>query len=105
MKDMDRFWKTLLIVLCVLDALVLPLFIQHPLNVLFRDLLNPDGWMILQPRFRIMSTIVCLLITYASSLLFLILSKPPKWLYVLHAICTILWTLYIAFTLWIVVTD
>ena len=83
--------KTALIVLCVLASLMIPIFIQSPLNFLFRDLFNPPDWIILQPHLRVISTILCFAITYGTGYYLLNRAKSKKWLFVLHAVLTFLW--------------
>lgn len=103
MKKINRtrefFWNIILVTLCVFVSIVLPLTIQSPLNRLFRNLYNPPGWIVLQPDLRIISTVLCIVITYGIGFYCLILAKSKRWLFILHAILTVLWCGFIAFLL------
>lgn len=94
--------KVGLIVLCVVFSILFPLFIQGPLNTLLRDMLNPPGWIVLQPHLRIVSTLLCFVTTYGIGYYLLKLAKSKKKLFVLHAVLTFLWCGFIA-ALWMVV--
>ena len=85
-----------LLYLCVLVSLFMPIFIQSPLNFLFRDLFNPPGWNILQLHLRIISTILCFAITYGIGYYLLDKVKVKRWLFILHAVLTFLWCGFIA---------
>ena len=97
------------IVLCVVAAvvvsLVMPCFIQSPLNVLFRDLFNPEGWIVLVPHLRVISTIVCFLMTYSIGLVLLYNAKSKWWLYILHIVCTFSWCVFVAEIVYMVAVD
>ena len=49
---------------CVVLSILIPFFVQHPLNVLFRDLFNQNEGLILKPHLRVISTLTCFIITY-----------------------------------------
>lgn len=88
--------KFLLIVFCVLLSLAIPILIQGHLNVWFRDMFNPEGWMILRPNLRIASTLLCYCITEMCALFFLRKSQSKKWLFKLQIILTFMWSVFIA---------
>ncbi len=94
-----------LIVLCVFISILLPIFIQHPINVVFRDLFNPPGWKYLISNLRVISTLVCFAITCGIGIICLRFAKTKRWLFILHAILTFLWCVFIAVLFWIAVTD
>ena len=88
--------KAIFVTLCVLVSLFMPIFIQSPLNFLFRDLFNQPGWNILQLHLRIISTILCFAITYGIGYYLLDKVKVKRWLFILHAVLTFLWCGFIA---------
>lgn len=63
--------RTLIKTFAILEAIILPLFIQAPLNRLFRKLFNPPGWIVLQPPYRVQSTLLCFAITYIIGIILL----------------------------------
>lgn len=85
---MKRSYK---ITSCVVLSIFLPVFIQVPLNFLFRDLFNPSGCIILKPNLRIISALLCFMITYIIGFFILRNAKAKLWLFILHAILTFLW--------------
>ena len=93
--------KAVLVTLCVLVSLLIPGFIQSPLNFLFRDLFNPPECKILLPYLRVISTILCFAITYGIGYYLLYKSKSKRWLFILHAVLTFLWCGFIAFGIWL----
>lgn len=97
--------KALLITICVVISLTTPFFIQWDLNVLFRDLYNPEGCIVLIPELRIESTLTCFRITYILGVFFLYKAESKAWLYILHVICTFLWVVIVAYFMYIVATD
>ena len=100
-RKRKSFWNIITITLCVLVSILLPLIIQSPLNRLFRNLYNPPGWIVLQPHLRVISTLLCIVITYGIGFYCLVLANSKRWLFILHAILTILWCGFIAVLLWL----
>ena len=88
--------KKFFILLSIVISVTFPILIQASLNTSFRDLFNPAGCIILTPNLRILSTLICLTITYVPSLLLLIKANSSKWLYIAHAICCFLWSSFVA---------
>lgn len=84
------------VVVSVWLSLVLPIFLQPFLNVLFRALFNPEGWIVLQFQYRVWSMVTCMAITYGAGFYFLKKSRSAIWLYILHFVCVVLWTGLIA---------
>lgn len=97
--------KKVFILLSVVISITFPILIQSSLNTLLRDLFNPEGWIILIPSLRILSTLICLTITYVPSLFLLIKANSSKWLYIAHAICCFLWTFFVAMICFIAASD
>ena len=95
--------KSLLIFVCVLLSLAIPLFIQWPLNVLFKDMFNPEEWNVLQPQHRVWSMVTCMCLTYFATMFLLVKAKVPVWLYILHFICCNLWAIFVAFACYVIV--
>lgn len=76
---------------CVVLSILIPLFVQYPLNVLFRDLFNQNGSIILKPHLRVISTLVCFVITYYIGVKLLNKGNASLVLRISHAILTFLW--------------
>ena len=95
-RERNPFLNVIIVTLCVLVSIILPIIIQSPLNRLFRNLYNPSGWIVLQPHLRVISTLLCIVITYGIGFWCLKLASSKRWLFVLHAILTILWCGFIA---------
>lgn len=70
--------KVGIIILCVVFSIIFPFFAQGYLNILFRDLFNPPGWIILQPHLRVISTLLCFAITYGIGYYLLKWAKSKK---------------------------
>lgn len=58
--------KVVLLTMTIMVALLTPVLLQYKLNVIFRDLFNPEGCVILTPGLRVVSTLVCYAITAAA---------------------------------------
>lgn len=98
--------RVVFLVLTIVVALLIPLLLQSKLNVLFRDLFNPQGWNILIPRLRVISTLVCYAITAAVGGTLLHFSRIRKrWLTILFYVLTFLWTGLVAEMEMIIATD
>lgn len=104
-RERKPFWNILIVTLCVLVSILLPLIIQSPLNRLFRNLYNPPEWIVLQPHLRVISTLICFIITYGIGFYCLISANLKRWLFVLHAILTFLWCGFIAMLLMAIAYD
>lgn len=100
-RDRNPSCNIIIIITCVLVSILLPLFIQYPLNVAIRDLYNPSGWIVLQPHLRVFSTLICFSITYGIGFYCLTSAKPKKWLFILHAILTFIWCGFVAMLFYI----
>jgi len=83
--------RSLIITACVVLSILLPVIIQVPLNFLLRDLTNPHGSIILKPNIRIISTLLCFIITYVVGFFLLRNAKAKPWLYILHVVLTFSW--------------
>lgn len=88
-----------LLVLTIATALGIPILLQSPLNILFRDLFNPPGWRILLPNLRVLSTLICFLITYVVGFIMLKKRDTKLSLFIIHAILTFLWCGFVALLL------
>lgn len=96
--------KALLLIATIVAALLVPVLLQYPLNVLFRDLFNPAGCVILVPGLRVMSTLVCYGLTAAAGRLLLRISGIRKrWLTVLFFVLTFLWIGFVALVLYLLI--
>ena len=96
--------KVVFLIMTVVVALLTPVLLQGHLNVLFRDLFNPSGWIVLVPGLRVVSTLVCYGITAAAGRLLLRISGIRKrWLTVLFFVLTFLWTGLVAAALYLVI--
>lgn len=58
--------KVLLLIMTIVVALLTPVMLQYHLNVIFRNLFNPQGFIVLIPELRVVSTLVCYGITAGS---------------------------------------
>ena len=89
--------KALLLIMTIMVALFTPVLLQGHLNVIFRNLFNPEGCIILTPELRVVSTLVCYGITAAAGGTLLRISKIHKhWLAILFFVLTFLWTAFVA---------
>ena len=89
--------KVALLIMTILVALFTPMLLQDHLNVIFRDLFNPEGCIILTPGLRVVSTLVCYAITATAGGTLLHISRIHKrWLTVLFCVLTFLWTGFVA---------
>lgn len=89
--------KVVLPIMTILVALFTPVLLQGHLNVILRDLFNPEGCIILTPGLRVVSTLVCYAITAATGGALLHISRIPKrWLTILFFVLTFLWTGFVA---------
>lgn len=96
--------KAVFLIMTVMVALLTPVLLQYPLNVLFRDLFNPAGCIILVPGLRVMSTLVCYAIAAAAGWALLRISGIRKrWLTVLFFVLTFLWTGFVALVLYLLI--
>lgn len=96
--------KALLLVATIVAALFVPVLLQYPLNVLFRDLFNPAGCIILVPGLRVVSTLVCYGIAAAAGGTLLRIARIHKrWLTVLFFVLTFLWTGFVAAILYLAI--
>ena len=84
---------------CVVLSILIPLFVQYPLNVLFRDLFNQNGSIILKPHLRVISTLVCFVITYCIGVKLLNKDNAGIVLRISYAILTFLWCCFWALLL------
>lgn len=89
--------KVFLLIMTIMVALLTPVLLQGHLNVIFRDLFNPEGCIILTPGLRVVSTLACYAITAAAGGALLRISKIHKrWLTILFFVLTFLWTGFVA---------
>ena len=89
--------KVLLLIMTIMVALFTPVLLQGHLNVIFRDLFNPEGCIVLIPELRVVSTLVCYAITAAAGGTLLHISRIHKrWLTILFFVLTFLWTGFVA---------
>ena len=56
---LSKAHKVVLLTMTILVALLTPVLLQGHLNVIFRNLFNPSGWIVLVPGLRVVSTLVC----------------------------------------------
>lgn len=47
------------LVLSCIFSIILPMLMQRPINIWFRDIISSDGWAVLQPHLRVQSTWFC----------------------------------------------
>lgn len=97
--------KTLSVVICVVVMIFTPILIQPYLNEGFRNLFNPPGWVVLQPPYRVMSTVLCFIITFAVGYLCLRKGRIGKTGKILYGICSFVWCVFWAGLIWLIVTD
>ena len=89
--------KVALLIMTILVALFTPVLLQGHLNVIFRDLFNSEGWIVLIPELRVVSTSVCYANTAAAGWTLLRISRIHKrWLTILFLVLTFLWTGFVA---------
>lgn len=103
---MSKGKKRLLVLLAFIVSFVIPVFAQWHLNAWFRDTFNPDGWRVLQPHLRLMSMLVCYLISYAAgyAFLFQIGEQLKARVYVIHALYSFCWVGFCAFLCYVIAT-
>lgn len=96
--------KAVFLIMTIVTALLVPVLLQGHLNVIFRNLFNPSGWIVLVPGLRVMSTLVCYGLTAAAGRLLLRISGIRKrWLTVLFFVLTFLWTGFVALVLYLLI--
>ena len=96
--------KLLLLIMTILVALLIPVLLQGHLNVIFRNLFNPPGCIVLVPGLRVVSTLVCYGITAAAGGTLLRIARIHKrWLTVLFFVLTFLWTGFVAAALYLAI--
>lgn len=89
--------KAVFLIMTIMVALLTPVLSQGHLNVIIRNLFNPQGCIVLTPELRVVSTLVCYAITAAAGRLLLLFSGIRKrWLTVLFFVLTFLWTGFVA---------
>lgn len=96
--------KVVLLTMSIMVALLTPVLLQGHLNVIFRNLFNPPGWIVLVPGLRVVSTLVCYGITAAAGGFLLHRSGIRKqWLSILFFVLTFLWTFFVAGVLYLLI--
>ena len=96
--------KVVLLIMTIIAALLTPVLLQGHLNVIFRDLFNPSGWIVLVPGLRVVSTLVCYGIAAAAGGTLLRIARIHKrWLTVLFFVLTFLWTFFVAGVLYLLI--
>jgi hypothetical protein len=96
--------KAVFLIMTIVTALLVPVLLQGHLNVLFRDLFNPSGWIVLVPGLRVVSTLVCYGIAAAAGGALLRIARIHKrWLTVLFFVLTFLWTGLVAAALYLAI--
>jgi len=93
-------WETILILLSMLLYVKIPLYIQEPLNNQFKDWFSPPGSIIISLHLRVISTLVCFVITYIPVFIILKFAKATKTLHILFLICTFLSCVIIAYAIY-----
>lgn len=89
--------KVVLLIMTVMVALLTPVLLQGHLNIIFRDLFNPQDCIVLVSGLRVASTLVCYGITAAAGGALLRIARIHKrWLTVLFFVLTFLWTGFVA---------
>ena len=89
--------KVVLLIMTILVAQFTPVLLQGHLNVIFRDLFNPEGCIVLIPELRVVSTLVCYAITATAGGTLLHISRIHKrWLTILFLVLTFIWTGFVA---------
>lgn len=101
---LSKTHKVALLIMTILVALLTPMLLQGHLNVIFRNLFNPPGCIVLVPGLRVMSTLVCYGITAAAGGTLLRIARIHKrWLTVLFFVLTFLWTGFVAAALYLAI--
>lgn len=96
--------KVVLLIMTIMVALLTPVLLQGHLNVIFRNLFNPSGWIVLVPGLRVVSTLVCYGLTAAAGGTLLRIARIHKrWLTVLFFVLTFLWTGLVAAALYLAI--
>lgn len=96
--------KVVLLIMTVVVALLTPVLLQSHLNVIFRNLFNPPGCIVLVPGLRVVSTLVCYGIAAAAGGTLLRIARIHKrWLTVLFFVLTFLWTGLVAAALYLAI--
>ena len=96
--------KVVFLIMTVMVALLTPVLLQGHLNVIFRNLFNPPGCIVLVPGLRVVSTLVCYGFTAAAGGTLLHISRIRKrWLTILFFVLTFLWTGFVAGTLYLAI--
>ena len=96
--------KVVLLIMTIVTALLVPVFLQGHLNVIFRNLFNPLDCIVLAPGLRVVSTLVCYGITAAAGGTLLRIARIHKrWLTVLFFVLTFLWTGLVAAALYLAI--
>ena len=96
--------KVVLLIMTILVTLLTPVLLQGHLNVIFRDLFNPEGCIILTPELRVVSTLVCYAITAAAGGALLHIARMRKrWLAILFFVLTFLWTVFVAMAFYLAI--
>ena len=96
--------KVVLLIMTIIAALLTPVLLQGHLNVIFRNLFNPPGCIVLVPGLRVVSTLVCYGITAAAGGTLLHISRIRKrWLTVLFFVLTFLWTFFVSGVLYLLI--
>lgn len=100
----NKAHKAAFLTMTVMVALLTPVLLQGHLNVIFRDLFNPPGWIVLVPGLRVVSTLVCYGIAAAAGGTLLRIARIHKrWLTVLFFVLTFLWTGFVAAALYLAI--
>ena len=101
---LSKAHKVVLLTMTILVALLTPVLLQGHLNVIFRNLFNPPGWIVLVPGLRVVSTLVCYGIAAAAGGTLLRIARIHKrWLTVLFFVLTFLWTGLVAAALYLAI--
>lgn len=96
--------KVVLLIMTIVVALLTPVLLQGHLNVIFRNLFNPQGCIVLVPGLRVMSTLVCYGLTAAAGGTLLRIARIHKrWLTILFFVLTFLWTFFVAGVLYLII--
>ena len=96
--------KVVLLTMTIVVALLTPVLLQGHLNVIFRNLFNPQGCIVLTPELRVVSTLVCYGISAAAGGTLLRIARIHKrWLTVLFFVLTFFWTSLVAAALYLAI--
>ena len=76
---------------CVILSILIPILTQHPINMLFRDLFNQNGGLILKPHLRVISTLFCFIITVYIGDKLLNKGNASTILRISYAVVTFMW--------------